>query len=116
MLSLVEIGPVVLQKISFKFCECIFAISKLSPVGKGRVASFLNPLHPRIFWCQVWLKLSIGSREDFVNGYLLFRYFVPFEKGVALYLNKIETPRSKEGLVDIGSLIMRRRVKSSLHA
>ena len=51
-----------------------------------------------------------------MNGYLLFRYFVPFEKGVALYLNKIETPRSKEGLVDIGSLIMRRRVKSSLHA
>ena len=116
MLSLVEIGPVVLQKISFKFCKCIFARSKLSPVGKGRGASFLNPLHPRIFWCHVWLKLSIGSGEDFVNVFLLFRNYVPFEKDLTLNLNKIETPRSNEGLVDIGSEIMRRRVKSSLHA
>ena len=42
--------------------------------------------------------------------------YVPFEMDLTLNLNKIETPRSNEGLVDIGSEIMRRRVKSSLHA
>mgnify|MGYP003689987907 CR=1 FL=1 len=51
-----------------------------------------------------------------MNVFLLFRNFVPFEKDLTLNLNKSETPRSNEGLVDIGSEIMRRRVKSSLHA
>ena len=37
--SLVEIGPAVLEKI-FKFRQCIFAISKLSPLGKGLGPSF----------------------------------------------------------------------------
>ena len=32
---LVEIGTVVLEKI-FKFCQRVFVISKLSPLGKGR--------------------------------------------------------------------------------
>ena len=32
--SLVEIGPVVLEKTSFKFGQCIFTISLLSPLGK----------------------------------------------------------------------------------
>ena len=36
--SLVEIGPVVLEKI-FKFCQCIFAILKLSPLRKRHVLS-----------------------------------------------------------------------------
>ena len=47
--SLVEIGPVVLEKKFFKFHQCIFAISLLSPLEKGRGTSFeknLNPLHP----------------------------------------------------------------------
>ena len=39
VLSLIEIGPVVLKKI-FKVCQCIFAISLLSPLGKGRGPSF----------------------------------------------------------------------------
>ena len=33
--SLVEIGPLVLEKKIFKFCQCIFAIALLSPLGKG---------------------------------------------------------------------------------
>ena len=32
--SLVEIGPVVLEKKILKFCHCIFAISLLYPLGK----------------------------------------------------------------------------------
>ena len=37
---LVEIGPVVLKKKIFKLCQCIFAISLLSPLRKGRGPSF----------------------------------------------------------------------------
>ena len=33
--GLVEIDPVVLEKKVLKFCLCIFAISKLSPLGKS---------------------------------------------------------------------------------
>ena len=38
--SLVEIGSVVLEKKIFKFWQCIFAISQLSPLGKGQGPSF----------------------------------------------------------------------------
>ena len=37
---LFEIGPVVLDKKIFKARQCIFAISLLSPLGKGRGPSF----------------------------------------------------------------------------
>ena len=52
MASLVEIGPVVLEKI-FQFFQCIFAISLLSSLGRGYGLLFekkitLNLLHPRI--------------------------------------------------------------------
>ena len=36
MSSLVEIGPVVLEKMIFKIRQCIFAISLLSPLIKRR--------------------------------------------------------------------------------
>ena len=50
MQSLVEIGPVVLEKKIFKFRQCIFGISKSSPLGKGLgpLLENLNPLHPRM--------------------------------------------------------------------
>ena len=35
MPSVDDIGPVVLEKKFFKFHECIFAVSLLSPLGKG---------------------------------------------------------------------------------
>ena len=38
--SLVEIGPVVLEKKIFKSCQCIFTISLLSPLWEGRGPSF----------------------------------------------------------------------------
>ena len=40
LLSLVEIGPVVLEKKSFQFRQCISAMSLLSPLGNGRGPSF----------------------------------------------------------------------------
>ena len=50
--SLVEIGPVVLEKI-IKFYQCTFNISLLSPLGKGSVLTLeqtWNPLHPRMLY------------------------------------------------------------------
>ena len=65
--SLVEFGPVVLEKKIFKFCLCIFPILWLPPLGKGLGPSFwinLNPLHSRMhcakfgwnwwFWRRRW--------------------------------------------------------------
>ena len=40
MPSLVEIGPVVLEKKIFKSCQFIFIISQLSPLWEGRGPSF----------------------------------------------------------------------------
>ena len=40
MPSLVEIGPVVLEKKIFKCCQFIFIISQLSPLLEGRGPSF----------------------------------------------------------------------------
>ena len=39
--SVIEIGPVVLKKKIFKGHQCIFAISLLYPLGKGRGPSFI---------------------------------------------------------------------------
>ena len=38
--SLIQIGTLVLEKITFQICSLIFAISKLSSFGKGRGPSF----------------------------------------------------------------------------
>ena len=60
MPSLVEIGPVVLEKKIFKFRQCILAISYYLPLEK--VGAFhLNKLESpssKDALCQVWLKLA----------------------------------------------------------
>ena len=53
--SLVEIDPVVLEKKILKVCQCIFAISLLTPLGKGRGPSFE----------QTWILITQGC---FVPG------------------------------------------------
>ena len=52
MTSLVEIGPVILEKKILKFCqiECIFVISLLSSIWNGQNPSFDQNLNP------VWLR------------------------------------------------------------
>ena len=60
-------GPFVLEKI-LKFYQCIFAISLLSPLGKGRDPSFE----------QIWI----------VNVFSVFLYYPPLKKG---HLNKLES-------------------------
>ena len=58
--GIVEIGPVVLEKQSFKICQCIFAISLLSLHWKRTNPSLenLDSHSAKDDFCQVWLKLS----------------------------------------------------------
>ena len=41
-----EFGPVILEKRILKFCQCIFAISSLSPLGKVYGPSFEQTIIP----------------------------------------------------------------------
>ena len=91
--SLVEIGPAVLEKI-FKFRQCIFAISKLSPLGKGQ-GLHLNKLEspsPKDALCKIWLKLAQWFwRRRFLNlgnVFSLFCNYLPMEKvGSSIWTN-----------------------------
>ena len=60
---------------------------------------------PKYALCQVWLKLVQWFwRERFLNFlkvYLIFRYYVPFNKGVALHFNKLEYPFPKDSLCQV---------------
>ena len=65
----------------------------------------LNPLHPRML-CAVWLKLAQWFwRRRFLHFrkyILLFHIYLPFEKGGALQLNKLESPLPKDALSKLG--------------
>ena len=58
--SLVEIGPVVLEKKILKFRLCIFTILKLSRFGKGRGPSFEQTWIPFTQGCFVPRLVEIG--------------------------------------------------------
>ena len=56
---------------------------------------------PKDALCQVWLKSALTFLRrflTFINVYLLFPYYLPLEKDVALHLNKLESPLPKNGL------------------
>ena len=105
MSSLVEIGPVVLEKKIFKFRKCIFSLFRnYLPLGKGG-ALHLNKLEspsPKDALCQVWLKLAqwFWRRRflNFVNVFTLFLNYLPLEKGGVLQLNKLESPSPDDAL------------------
>ena len=93
----------------FKFLKCTFAISLLSPLGKGQCPIFeqiwISFTQCKEDLCQVWLKLAqwLWRRRflNVVNSYFLFYYYVPLVKGVALHLNKLEFPLSKDALCQV---------------
>ena len=77
VLNLVEVGPVVLEKI-FKSSKCIFTIFQLSPPLR-RMWPFiwpnLNPLHQRILRAKFGWNWPSGSGEDFYKLSIHFWYF-----------------------------------------
>ena len=59
--NLVENGPSVLKKRIFSFRQCIFAIDKLSPLGKGHGPSFEQIWIPFTQGCIVQSLVEIDS-------------------------------------------------------
>ena len=90
MPSLVELGPVILEKKIFKRSRFIFIISQSSPLWKGRGPSFEQTWIPFTQGCSVPSLVEIGpvvlEKKIFkvVNLFLLFPNHLPFGKDVAL--------------------------------
>ena len=77
------------------------------PLEKSR-ALHLNKLEspsPKDALCKVWLKLAqwFWRRRffNFFNVFSLFCNYLPLEKGMALHLNKLESPLSKDALCHV---------------
>ena len=96
------------QKKILKFLRCIFAISLLSPLEKGR-ALYLNK-HESSFTqeCVVPSLVEIDPVVlekkryfNFVHVFSLFRYYLHVEKGGAPHLNKLESPTPKDALCQV---------------
>ena len=84
-------------KHDFKVCQSIFPISLLSPHGKGCGPWInLNPHHSRMLFAKFgwnWPKWFLKRRFlKFFNIFSLFPHYLPLEKGVALHLNKLNSP------------------------
>ena len=92
MLSLVEIGPLVLEMMILNFVGVFSLFRNHLPLKKGG-AIHLNKLiyhsaSPKDDLCQVWLKLAqwFWRRRIFkiIKVFSLFRYYLPLEKRGAL--------------------------------
>jgi hypothetical protein len=76
------------------------------PLERGN-SLYLNKLGiipPKDDLCRVWLKLAQWFWRRFLNDLTPFLYFcdyLPFEYDLALYLNKLELPSSKDNLYQV---------------
>ena len=94
MPSLIEIGPVILEKKILKFRQCIFTIllfCSYIPL-KNCVVVHLNKFEspsPKDALCQYGWNWLSNSREafKFINVFSLFRNYLPFEMDEPLHLN-----------------------------
>ena len=85
----------------FRFFRNYLRLEKTGPF----IWTKSNPLHPKMLCAKFgWYWLS-GSGEEvffnFVNVFLLFRNYLPLEKGRALHLNKAESPSPKDALCQV---------------
>ena len=81
---------------------------------------YLNKLDspsPKDALCQVWLKLAQWFwKRRFLNklkAFSLFRNYLPLEMGMALHLNKFESPSPTRmlSLVEIGPVALEEKMK-----
>ena len=96
-----------LRRWLLKFVNIFLLFHYYLPLKKGG-AIHLNKLEsssPKNALCQVSLNLALWLLRrkflKFVNIFLLFRYYLPLEKGVALHLNKLESPSPKDALCQV---------------
>ena len=94
MLSLVETGPLVLQKVMFQFRQCIrqclFTFLNYIPLEKGGALE-LNKLFTQIWFVPNLVEIGpvVLEKKFFLNFVNVFRY-LPLKIGGALHLNKFE--------------------------
>jgi hypothetical protein len=105
-LSLVKIGPVVLEKKIFKWPHPNFTFLWLSPLWRGPGPLFEQTWIP---FTQGWfvpslIELCPGVLEKFflkLQFFLLFRDYLLLERGDPLHLNKLESPPPKDDLCQV---------------
>ena len=99
MLSLIEIGSVILEKkIFFNFVNvfslfCNYLIVHLNKLESPSPKDALRQVGLKLalwFWGKIYL--------NFVYVFSLFRNYLHLEKGGTLYLNKHEFPSPKDAL------------------
>jgi hypothetical protein len=79
----------------------------ISPLEKGYPLPLNKPESPspKDDLCQVWLKLAQWFwRRRFLNDptkFLHFCDYLPFEDDLVLYLNKLESPSTKDSLYKV---------------
>ena len=72
----------------------------------------LNPLHPRMFCAKfgwIWSSWFL----NFVNIYLLFRYYLPLEKiipFILIHLNSLPQGCSVPSMVEIGWVVLEKKI------
>ena len=73
----------------------------------GRVLAFictnLNSIYSRMLWNLVEIGPVVVKREflNIFNIISLFRFYLPFEKGLALHLNKFESSPLKDAVCQV---------------
>ena len=67
------------------------------------ISKTFSPLHPRMLCAK------------FVNVFSLFHYYLPLEIGLALHLNKLKSPSTKDALVEIGPVVLEKIFKFCQH-
>ena len=102
MPSLVEIGPMVLQKTIFLKLVNVFSLfRKYLPLEKGMVLhlnkfEFLSPSDPVVFEKKIF-----KHRQCIFNIFSLIRYYLTLGKGMAHHLIKFEFPSFKDALCQV---------------
>ena len=101
---MVEIDPMVLKKKIF-ICILLFRIYFILEKRFGR--TFKQSYIPFTKRCFVLNLVEIGPLVleekilNFVNVFSLFRKYLPLKNGVALHLNKNESPSPKNALCKV---------------
>ena len=103
MLSLVEIGSGNAD-FFFLFRQCVFDISKITPLEKRPGTSFEQMCIPLTQGCMVPILVEIGPVvQEMISKFhqciSIFRNALPLGKEEALYFNKVESPLPKHALV-----------------
>ena len=101
--GLVEIGPVVLEKKIFKFCQCIFLLfCNYLPLEKGGALHLKKNLIPFTQGYFMPSLVEIGPVVlEKILIFLLFQNYLPLENGGGLHLNKLESPSVKDALCQV---------------